>query len=96
MLSKQNPTATKAWSALHDHFSVIGETEMKTLFAEDPSRFEHFSTQFEDLLLDYSKNRIWSFEETRVLNDFIDDKKGKGYASDHGIVVSKFQYNHND
>ena len=45
---------------------------------------------------DYSKNRIWSFEETRVLNDFIDDKKGKGYASDHGIVVSKFLYNPND
>lgn len=41
---------------------------------------------------DYSKNRIWSFEETRVINDHIDNKKGKGYASDHGVVVSKFLF----
>ncbi|MBX2877520.1 MAG: glucose-6-phosphate isomerase [Saprospiraceae bacterium] len=58
MLSKQNPTATSAWSALENHFSAIGKTEMKTLFAENPSRFADFSIQFEDLLLDYSKNRI--------------------------------------
>ncbi len=58
MLSKQIPTTTAAWSALQEHFSAIGATEMKSLFAEDPSRFETFSIQFEDLLLDYSKNRI--------------------------------------
>lgn len=58
MLSKQNPTATKAWSALHNHFSAIGKAEMKALFAENPSRFQDFSIQFEDLLLDYSKNRL--------------------------------------
>ncbi len=58
MLSKQNPTTTAAWSALQDHFSAIGTTEMKSLFAEDPARFETFSIQLEDLLLDYSKNRI--------------------------------------
>lgn len=58
MLSKQIPTTTAAWSALQEHFSAIGTTEMKSLFAEDPSRFETFSVQFEDLLLDYSKNRI--------------------------------------
>lgn len=58
MLSKQNPTATAAWSALQEHFSAISNTEMKSLFAEDASRFETFSIQFQDLLLDYSKNRI--------------------------------------
>ena len=31
---------------------------MKQLFAEDPDRFERFSLRFEDLLLDFSKNRI--------------------------------------
>lgn len=31
---------------------------MRTLFEKDPSRFENFSLQFEDILLDYSKNRI--------------------------------------
>lgn len=31
---------------------------MKTLFAENPQRFKKFSTQFNDILVDYSKNRI--------------------------------------
>ena len=41
---------------------------------------------------DYSDNRIWSFEETRIINDHIDDKKGIGFGSDHGVVVSTFNY----
>ena len=31
---------------------------MKTLFAEDPQRFEKFSCRFNDILIDFSKNRI--------------------------------------
>jgi glucose-6-phosphate isomerase len=31
---------------------------MRDLFREDPQRFERFSLRFEDMLLDYSKNRI--------------------------------------
>ncbi len=31
---------------------------MRDLFAQDPERFTKFSTQFNDILLDYSKNRI--------------------------------------
>ncbi|NRB49903.1 MAG: glucose-6-phosphate isomerase [Saprospiraceae bacterium] len=58
MLSKQIPTTTAAWSALQAHFSDISTMEMKSLFAENPDRFDKFSIQFEDLLLDYSKNRI--------------------------------------
>ena len=42
---------------------------------------------------DFSKKRVWSFKETRIFNDHIDDKKGKGYASDHGIVLTTFDYN---
>ena len=33
---------------------------MRDLFAQDPKRFDAFSLRFEDLLLDYSKNRITS------------------------------------
>ena len=58
MLSKQNPTQTAAWKALQDHFSVMEKEEMKALFRDDPKRFDTFSIQFEDLLLDFSKNRI--------------------------------------
>jgi len=31
---------------------------MRKLFEEDPSRFENFSVRFDDILLDYSKNRV--------------------------------------
>ena len=31
---------------------------MQALFAADPERFQHFSVQLDDLLFDYSKNRI--------------------------------------
>lgn len=54
-----NPTQTLAWKALENHFSVIKDTEMKTLFAQEPSRFEQFSKTFSDqILVDFSKNRI--------------------------------------
>lgn len=58
MLSKQNPTQTNAWSALSAHFAEMEKAEMKDLFEGDPQRFEAFSIQFEDLLLDFSKNRL--------------------------------------
>jgi len=41
---------------------------------------------------DYSRNRIWSFEETRIINDHLDDRKGIGYGSDHAVVVSTFNF----
>lgn len=58
MLSKQNPTQTAAWKALESHFLTIEKQEMKQLFADHPERFQEFSLQFEDLLVDFSKNRM--------------------------------------
>ena len=58
MLKKIDPAKTKAWRSLKDHFKKIKNLEMKDLFAEDPRRFEKFSLRFQDILLDYSKNRI--------------------------------------
>ncbi len=49
-----------AYRALEAHHAEIGDTHMRTLFAEDPQRFERFSLRLDDLLLDYSKNRISS------------------------------------
>lgn len=53
-----NPTSTAAWKKLESHFQEISKTHLRALFKEDPKRFEKFSIQFEDILLDYSKNRI--------------------------------------
>lgn len=58
MLKRQNPTETAAWAALQEHFSNIKDSHLKDLFAQNANRFNNFSIQFEDILVDYSKNRI--------------------------------------
>src|SRR5690606_35520309 len=58
MLPKVNFTDTKSYQYLSDHLIDISEKHLKELFAEDPSRFEKLSIEFNDILLDYSKNRI--------------------------------------
>ena len=65
MLKKQNPTSTQAWQKLQAHCDVHGGLHMKDLFAHDDRRFNRFSITHEDILLDYSKNRI--SEETMTL-----------------------------
>lgn len=51
-------THTQAWQALQQHQKQLFSMHMRDLFEQDPERFQHFSLQFEDLLFDYSKNRI--------------------------------------
>ncbi len=53
-------TSSEAWQALEAHRKVISETHMRELFAEDPRRFETFVLRLDDMLFDYSKNRITS------------------------------------
>ena len=58
MLSNLNPTKTLAWKELEMHAHEMQQRHMKDLFAQDPERFARFSQQFEDILLDYSKNLV--------------------------------------
>ncbi len=58
MLPTINPTKTTAWQALEQHFKAMRNTQMKDLFTADSQRFDKFSTRFEDILIDYSKNII--------------------------------------
>ncbi|XOD70257.1 MAG: glucose-6-phosphate isomerase [Sodalis sp. (in: enterobacteria)] len=61
-----NPSYTKAWKALQQHFNAIKDVKISSLFEQEPKRFFSFSAIFEDqILLDYSKNRITS--ETMML-----------------------------
>ncbi|HUZ77938.1 MAG TPA: glucose-6-phosphate isomerase [Chloroflexota bacterium] len=60
-----SPTVLPAWKALEAHHQRMESTHMRDLFRADPGRFERFSLRFEDLLLDYSKNRVTS--ETMAL-----------------------------
>jgi len=58
MLKKINPTKTKAWENLTNHYNEIRDKHMTDMFKEDPDRANTFSAVFEDILIDYSKNRI--------------------------------------
>jgi glucose-6-phosphate isomerase len=58
MLPTYNPTETPSWQTLEMLFLTLQATHMRELFAEDPKRFEKFHLQFEDVLVDYSKNII--------------------------------------
>lgn len=58
MLNQQNPLETKAWKALSAHYEQLKDTQMKQLFDDNANRFQQFSISFEDILVDYSKNRI--------------------------------------
>jgi len=58
-------TKKPAWKALQEHFEQVKDLHMRDLFAADTGRFEKFSLRYNDILLDYSKNRIC--EETLPL-----------------------------
>lgn len=58
MFPKINFTTTNAYKYLVDHYITINEKTLKDLFAEDSARFNKFSITFNDILVDYSKNRI--------------------------------------
>ena len=51
-------TDTPAWKALKDHAKNMDAVHLKTLFQQDPTRFSDFSVRNEQLLLDFSKQRI--------------------------------------
>ena len=48
------------WQQLEQHFSEIKNEKMRDMFAADPERFDRFSIRLQDILFDYSKNRISS------------------------------------
>ncbi len=51
-------TDSVIWHDLENHFSEITDLQMRDMFKEDPGRFDKFSLCFNDILFDYSKNRI--------------------------------------
>jgi glucose-6-phosphate isomerase len=58
MLQSINPTRTVSWRKLTDHFKLVKNVQIKELFVQDPARFHKYSVRFNDILFDYSKNRV--------------------------------------
>ncbi len=53
-----NLTDSQSWQALRSHYCEMEAVRMRDLFEQDEARYQKFSLQVGDLLLDYSKNRI--------------------------------------
>ena len=51
-------TRSPIWRHLQAKAAAMEVTHMRDLFADDPERFKRFSLRFEDILLDFSKNRL--------------------------------------
>lgn len=58
MFPRINPTETAAWKRLQTHAEEMKQVTIKDLVSGDPDRFKKFSHRLEDVLIDFSKNRI--------------------------------------
>ena len=53
-----NPSTTTAWQQLQNHFNEMQTASMQEMFAKDTKRAQKFHLQWNDFLVDYSKNII--------------------------------------
>ena len=51
-------TTSKAWTALQSHYDQTKNNSLRDAFKADINRFNKFSVNFNEILFDYSKNRI--------------------------------------
>ena len=58
MLKSIPPRKTQSWQRLAAHYEEVRDVHMRDLFAGDPQRFNTLSIVFNDILVDFSKNRI--------------------------------------
>ena len=59
---------TPAWQALVAHAAQIKPLHLREMFATDPQRFPDFSLRLDEVLFDYSKQRV-NRETIRLLAD---------------------------
>jgi glucose-6-phosphate isomerase len=58
MFPKINPTTTSAWKLLERHAIEMKPVQMKDLFSADSQRFKKYACDFNDIVIDFSKNII--------------------------------------
>ena len=72
---------SNAWQALFNHAKQINSKKLQQLFADDSKRFNTLSFQFEDILLDLSKNRLTT-ETLDLLFDLTKERNVENVRSD--------------
>lgn len=85
-----NPTRTKAWKALQEHFAEVKDVEMKNLFAQNPNRANDFTVKWEDFYVDFSKNRITA-DTFKLLQDLAEEVKLKDAINSYysGAIINQ-------
>ena len=81
-LPKINPTKTNAWQQLENHFLEMKTVSMPELFQNDKERAEKFHLQWDDFLVDYSKNKI-NQETVNLLLKLADEVQLKAAISSY-------------
>ena len=86
-------TELPAWQALQLHFSEMKDLHMRDLFDQDEARFEKFSSQMDDILLDFSKNRMTD-ETFRLLCDLARESGVEGWRDQMfaGLEINISEY----
>lgn len=91
-------TELTSWKALQAHFEQIKNVHMRDMFEqeaeESTGRFKKFSTNMDDILLDFSKNRI-NDETFRLLCDLARETEVEKWRDDmyagEAINISEFR-----
>ena len=89
-LKTSNPTTTKAWKKLQNHFEHLKPKHLKQLFKESPKRVEALTFQWDDFYVDFSKNRITQ-ETLKLLIELANEVNLKDAISKYfnGDIINK-------
>lgn len=89
-LENTNPPGTAAWQQLREHFAEMQYAQMQDMFAADGSRSERFHIQWNDFLVDYSKN-IVNEKTMQLLQDLAKEVNLEGAVKSYfgGEAINK-------
>lgn len=73
-------TPSIAWQNLKKHHATLGNVHMRDLFNVDRERFSKFSIELNDILLDYSKQRVTA-ETLQKLIELAHERDLKGHIN---------------
>lgn len=69
-LNQKNPILTNSWKRLKEHFNQISTQKIQDHFQINKNRGKELSTNFNEILFDYSKNKI-NKETINLFNDLL-------------------------
>ncbi len=85
-----NPTNSNAWKKLELHFQTMQKATIQDFFESDPTRTTKLNIQWNDFLIDYSKNII-DEETVRLLVELANEVGLKAAIADYfgGTLINK-------